>query len=242
MRECKEVFMKEKFNAWLENKNIKLNYKKYLIVAYVLFVMVPIMLWLGLKDMGVNDVVVKSVASILLLVLFVVFFIFDFRKKTAEDWGLVTLQVEKDCLKPLKKDLASAQHVKMVLTENFDEMCNMIENTDCRTDCSYDILMLNPYCEYAKYMNEDIVAYSEKLENIASCGNCKINIKYYSLPPVDNFVLINDNIVYIYPMTQKLNDGRRMCKSFRGKKNGCRMYIDIFDRLWKNPIYNGGTK
>lgn len=234
--------MKEKINAWLENKNIKLNYKKYLIVAYILFVMVPVMLWLGLKDMGIDDVVVKSIANILLLVLFIVFFIFDFRKKTAQDWGLVTLQVEKSCVKVLKNDLTSAYHVKMVLTENFDEMCDMIENVGCKENCLWDILMLNPYCEYAKYVNEDIAAYSERLENIASRGNCKINIKYYSLPPVDNFVLINDNVVYIYPMTQKLNDGRRMCKSFRGKKKGCRMYIDIFDRLWKNPIYNGGAK
>lgn len=234
--------MKEKLNAWLENKNIKLNYKKYLIVAYVLLVMVPVMLWLGLKDMGVDDVVVKSIANILLLVLFVVFFIFDFRKKTAENWGLVTLQVEKNCFKTLKNDLTSAQCVKMVLTENFAEMCDIIENVGCRANCKFDILMLNPYCEYAKYIDEDIAAYSEKLENIASCGDCGINIKYYSFPPVDNFVLINDNIVYIYPMTQKLNDGRRMCKSFRGKKKGCRMYIDIFDRLWNNPIYNGGVK
>lgn len=234
--------MRDKLNKWIENKNIRLNYKKYLIVAYVVFVMVPVMLYLGLRDMGVDDVVVKSIANILLLVLFVVFFIFDFRKKTAEDWGLVTLQVNDDCLKTLKNDIPSANSVKMLLTENCAEICDIIENTDYRGKCRYDILMLNPYCDYAKFIDEDIALYSEKLEAIAAQGKCDINIKYYSFPPIDNFVILNNNTVYIYPMTQKLNDGRRMCKSFRGNKKGCKMYLDIFDRLWKEPVYNGGAK
>lgn len=234
--------MKDKLIKWIEKKNIRLNYKKYLIVAYVVLVMVPIMLYLGFKDMGVDNVVVKSVANILLLVLFVVFFVFDFRKKTAEDWGLVTMQVDDDCLKTLKSDIGSARSIRMVLTENCAEICDMIENTEYREKCRYDILMLNPYCDYAKFMDEDLVFYSEKLETIAAQGKCDINIKYYSCPPIDNFVLLNENAVYIYPMTQRLNDGRRMCKSFMGNKKGCKMYADIFERLWREPVYNGGAK
>ena len=231
--------MKKKLTKRIKALDIKTNYKKYITVIYVLLVMVPIMIGLSLSVGRTDDVVAKSIANILLLVLFVVFFIYDFRKKVAEDWGLVTLKVSERCYDEAVEDMKKAHSIKMVMSSDLAGMYKLIEETPCDSTCTYEVLMMNPYSEFAKFCKEDVALWAEKLETLAAHSSKNISIKHYSMPPVDNFILVDDNVVYIYPITQKLNDGRRMCKSFRGKKKGTKIYVDIFSRLWKNPIYGG---
>ena len=80
----------KKLRKWLEDRNI--NYKKYLILFYIIFIMAPVLIVLSLNDTGEN-VFARTMASVLLLVIFVVFFIYDNRKKLADDWGLRSVEV-----------------------------------------------------------------------------------------------------------------------------------------------------
>ncbi len=228
--------MKDKIKKFITKLDIENNYKKYIIVAYIVFIMVPAIIGIGIVSDANDDMALRSLANILLLVLFVVFFIYDSRKQLAEDWGLVTMQVDEDCFSFVTKDLDNATHVRMLLTENLEQAYNTVANASHKDSCKYEILMINPYSEYAGFMDEDIAKYAEMFETLAANSKNVIDIKYYSFAPVDNFMIINDMAVYIFPMTQKLADGRRLCKSYRGKKKGCRMYINTFNRLWKNPV------
>ena len=65
----------KKLRKWLEDRNI--NYKKYLILFYIIFIMAPVLIVLSLNDTGEN-VFARTMASVLLLVFFVVFFIYDY--------------------------------------------------------------------------------------------------------------------------------------------------------------------
>ena len=83
--------MKERLNKWIEKHDLRTKYKKYLVIAYIVLVMAPIMLAIGIRDRGVDNLLVKMVATVLLLLLFVVFFVFDYRKKLAQDWGVISV-------------------------------------------------------------------------------------------------------------------------------------------------------
>jgi len=228
--------VKERFNKWAEKHDLKTKYKKYAVIAYVVLIMVPAMLVIGFADRGVDDLVAKTIANILLLLLFVMFFVFDYRKKLAQDWGLVTMKVESEYLKELSESLAVASEVKLVISDDYDGFCNVLESAQIGDDCKIDVLMLNPFCEYASYTDGDVAAGADRLEAFAAKSKAEVNIKYYSHPPIDSFALIDSKLVYIYPMTQKLNDGRRMVKSYIGNKKGTRLYIDIFNRYWTRPV------
>ena len=76
--------MKERLNKWIEKHDLRTKYKKYLVIAYIVLVMAPIMLAIGIRDRGVDNLLVKMVATVLLLLLFVVFFVYDYRKKLAQ--------------------------------------------------------------------------------------------------------------------------------------------------------------
>ena len=228
--------MKDRFNKWAEKHDLKTKYKKYIVIAYVVLVMVPVMLLIGVTDRGVDDLLAKTIANVLLLLLFVMFFVFDYRKKLAQDWGLVTMKVESEYLKELSDSLSSASEVKLVVSDSFDGFCGVLEAAQLGEGCKMDILMLNPFCEYAKYVDGDVSACADRLEAFAAKSKAEVNIKYYSHPPIDSFALLDSKLVYIYPMTQKLNDGRRMVKSYIGNKKGTRLYIDIFNRYWTRPV------
>lgn len=228
--------MKERLNKWIEKHDLRTKYKKYLVIAYVVLIMAPIMLAIGIRDRGVDNLLVKMVATVLLLLLFVVFFVYDYRKKLAQDWGLVTMKVEKDHLNELEESLSRSSEVKLVISDSFDGFCNALEGAKLGADCKIDILMINPFCEYAKFVDGDVSACADRLEAFAAGSNAEVNIKYYSYPPIDSFALVDNKTVYIYPMTQQLSDGRRMVKSYNGNKKGTKMYLDIFNRYWTRPV------
>ena len=228
--------MKERFNRWAEKHDLKTKYKKYIVIAYVVIVMVPVMLSIGLADRGTDDLLAKMIANVLLLLLFVTFFVFDYRKKLAQDWGLVTMKVESEYLKELSESLSVANEVKLVVSDSFDGFCNVLESAQLGEGCKVDILMINPFCEYAGYVDGDVSVCADRLEAFAAKSKAEVNIKYYSHPPIDSFALIDSRLVYIYPMTQRLKDGRRMVKSYIGNKKGTRLYVDIFNRYWTRPV------
>lgn len=231
----------KKLRKWLEDRNI--NYKKYLILFYIIFIMAPVLIVLSLNDTGEN-VFARTMASVLLLVFFVVFFIYDYRKKLADDWGLRSVEVEENPYKYASKALVGAKNVKVSASFDLEEIYELISGNMPKSGCHFEILLLNPYCDYAKLCDETekYAEHADKFEALASQSQNEIDIKYYSLMPVNNLFIINEN-VYVYPMTHKLSDGRRIFRYYRGKKAAYKNYCGYFKRTWENPLYeprNGG--
>ena len=231
----------KKILRWLADRNI--NYKKYIIIFYTVFVVAPVLIIVSLHDTGEN-VFARTVASIVLLVFFVAFFIYDYRKKLADDWGVKSVTVQADGYKDICESIKTAQTVKAAVSFDIAEIYDIIEENMPKNGCRIEILLLNPYSEYAHLCgnSEYYAEYAAMFEKLASETANAIDIKYYSLMPTDNF-FITDNDVFIYPMTQKLSDGRRLCKHYRGLKKAYEYYAGSFRKIWENPIYgevNGG--
>lgn len=219
-------------------KKRKINYKKYIVIFYIVFIMAPALIILSLHDTGEN-LFAKALASIVLLVFFVAFFIYDYRKKLADDWGLSSISVGTDCYNDMAEAIKCSTNIKMTATFDVDDIYNVIVANMPDNGCRYDILLLNPYSEYVQLCGdtEKYAEYAAMFEQLATSSKNEINIKYYSLMPIDNIFIIDDS-VFAYSMTQRLADGRRICKHYDGKKTAYRNYISTFKKIWENPIYD----
>ncbi len=225
-----------KLIKWFENKNI--NYKKWLVIVYVVFIMVPVLLANSVGSDNEN-VFVKTLASVLLLAFFVMFFIYDFRKKVADDWGVFSISVGKSDYKMLAEDLQSAKTVKAMISYDMEELYNVFSENVPNGKCEYQFLLLNPYSEYGQMDYEPIKnneQYTEKFEEFASTSGKTVDIKYFSLIPFDNVILVDDK-VFVYPISQQLNDGRRICRIYKGKKRAYEHYSIAFQKTWVRPVF-----
>ncbi len=221
----------KKLRKWFNDRNI--NYKKYLIVIYVLCIMAPVMIILSLNDRN-SDVFSKTLASVLLLVFFVVFFIYDYRKKLAGDWGMIEVNVSAAPYADIAKEMKGAKNVKLMISDDLPEIEKMLSDIkpeDCR------ILLFDPESGYADNLRDK--------DEYASCvGRIEAShssVKYYSTQPLDNLIIMNETVVII-PRSQKLNDGRRLVRRYTGRKKGYVYYNDIFEHTWDNPDYTRNVR
>lgn len=226
----------KKTTCHLKKHNI--NYKKYAVIFYIIFIMAPVLIALSVHDTGEN-VFAKTLASILLLVFFVAFFIYDYRKKLADDWGLHSITVQKGGYADMAEAIRSSTSIKMAVSFDAQEIYKVIAENMPKNGCHCDILLLNPYSEYVRLcgQTDEYAANAALFEQLATDSENEIDIKYYSLIPTDNF-FITDEDVFVYSITQRLSDGRAMCKYYRGRKKAYSDYTLTFKKIWENPIYN----
>lgn len=211
-----------------------INYKKYLIIFYVICIMLPVLIIISTNEYGESSIV-KTLACAVLLVFFVVFFIYDYRKKVAADWGLLEVKTEKDWIYAVKKEAENAKEAKIMTSgegEKVTELIDMLPET-----CNIKLLLLDPESHYAEIIgNGEYRAFTEAVEGYMKTGKKAIEIKYYDLCPLDLTVILDDDVFQI-PTTQKLADGRGIIRHYAGKKRGTAQFNDIFERVWDKPSY-----
>ncbi len=225
----------KKILKYFDDHNI--NYRKLLVILYVLLVMIPVLVSLGVNNSG-KGVVPKTIASILLLVFFIAFFIYDYKKKIAEDWGIKSLSATVNGYNKAREVIKESKNIKLLISYDIEDVYDIVAECCNNTDCKYDILIFNPYCKYAELIGygDDYAASVEKFENLARSATTEINIKYYSKVPLDNMFIADDN-VFIFPHTQRLSDGRRFVRYCKGNKKGSAYYNDVFANAWEHPVY-----
>lgn len=227
--------MKKGFLQWLDDHNI--NYRKCLIIIYVVFVMIPVLIYMSSKEVG-TEILTKTVASILLLVFFIAFFIYDQKKKVSEDWGIRGMSATFDGYSGLSDIFKYSKNIKILASRDLDKIYSLIENNQLNINCRYDLLLFNPYCKYAEVLGygDEYASQVEEIEDFVRDFKSEINIKYYSRMPLDNIIIADDN-VYVFPQTQRLSDGRYFVRRFKGNKKGVVYYNGIFTNAWEHPVY-----
>ncbi len=225
----------KKLNKWFEDRNI--NYKKYIILFYVIFVMAPVIVVLSYNNNG-QDIFARTLASVMVLVFFVLFFIYDFRKKVAADLGLRDMTVTVDPYAAPNAELKLSKTAKIIATYDLDAVFRLVE-TNIREDITFDILLLNPYSEFAELSvkKEEYFNYADKFEKLARMRYANINLKFYSLMPCDNLIILDEDI-YDIPMTHKLKNGnKQFVTHYRGRKTAYAKYRAFFNTVWEHPVY-----
>ena len=226
----------KKWNRWFSERGIE--YKKYLVILYVVIIMIPVLIITSLVSQR-EDMFVRSVAVCLLLILFVSFFVYSSKRQLAKSWGIYSCGTQKQDSGELIEYAKKSDNIQIIAAKDLDKVLSVLETASIELVQSVQIVLLNPQDEKAVSAVESISGMEageygktvNKIHDFREKFGEKLTICYYDEIPLDTVVILKQ-FVAVYPITQALQNGKQFSIMYLGSRNGYEHYSSYFNALW----------
>ena len=225
----------KKLNKWFAERNIE--YKKYLVIFYVLLIMIPSLIIVSVLSPK-DDMMVRSIAISLLLILFVAFFVYSGKRRIAKLWGVYACGVQKNVDKTIVEFTDKAKNICIITAAELEQTERILENAVGTELESMRLMLLDPaaetVCELEKWCGMESGEYRRRVERLCAFEEPlagKLQIRFYQGIPMDT-VCLADAFTAVLPLTQRLQNGQSVSTLYSGKRMGYQHYWTYFNTLW----------